>query len=126
MFALSVGSIASLKQLDPSNLLDGMPVSILIGSSRELYIWWESDSTPDDGNSTIRLDSPNGSSGAFKKVFNKFISMPSVPIVNPSQGEIGTYWVETSTLALYLAASFLINGTRQSRWIQLVNNAGGK
>ncbi len=126
MFKLSIENTANLKQLEPSTLMDGMPVNVLIDGSYELYIWWEGDATPDDGNSTIRLDSPNELAGAFKKVFNRFTSVSSVPIVNPNQSEIGNYWIETSTLAVYLAASFVVDGLTQTRWVQLVNNAGGK
>lgn len=126
MFVLSVPNLTALKALSPSLLFDGMPVSVLIDSVRELYIWWEGVAWVDDGHLIIQLDTPNDNLGAFKKVFNKFVASPSVPITDPTADEVGIYWLDTSLLAVYLAASFIVDETKQYKWVQLVNGAGGK
>lgn len=126
MFVLTVGNLTELKALTPSSLFDGMPISVLVNGVRELYIWWEGVTWADDGHLIIQLDTPNDNLGAFKKVFNKFIASPSVPITDPTADEVGIYWLDTSLLAVYVAASFIIDEVRQYKWIQLVNGAGGK
>ena len=126
MFVLAVNDIADLKTLAPSNLFDGMPVSALVNGSNELYIWWEGVTETDDNHLIVRLNSPNNGLGAFKKVFNRFVSSASVPLANPIANEVGTYWLDSSMLSVYLAASFVVDGAKQYKWVQLVNNVGGK
>ena len=126
MFALAVNDILELKTLNPAVLFDGMPISVKINNSKELYIWWEAVDSIEDNHLVIRLNSPNNNLGAFKKVFNRFILSPSIPFLNPTAEEIGIYWVDTSMLSLYLACTFIVGGIRQYRWVQLTNNVGGK
>lgn len=126
MFALAVNNLTELKALTPSVLFDGMPVSVTIDNAKELYIWWEGASWADDGQLFIELNAPNTNLGRFKKVFNKSISSPSIPFGNPTPEQVGTYWLDTSFLAVYLACSFIVNEVRQYKWIRLVNNTGSK
>lgn len=126
MFILAVDSTNSLKQLSPNKLLDGMPISVETNNARELFVWWESVNWIEDNNIIYRLNFPNENIGAFKKVFNKYVSSPSVPFGNPTDEEIGMFWLDSSMLSLYLASSFVVNGQKENRWIQLTNNIGGK
>ena len=126
MFILAIDSIASLRQLSPNNLLNGMPISVGINNTKELFVWWESVEWIEDNNIIYRLDSPNNNAGAFKRIFNKSISSASIPIGNPTDEEIGIFWLDTSMLSLYLASSFIVNGQKKNRWIQLISNIGGK
>jgi hypothetical protein len=126
MFVLAVEDILGLRSVPPSSLFDGMPISVTVNGHKELYIWWEGEAAVDDGHLIVKLNTPNTNLGAFRKVFNRFVSSPSVPFGNPTPEQVGIYWLDSSSLTVYLASSFVFNEVRQYRWIQLVANAGSK